>query len=232
MEAQTIIDHSSELVAAIAALGTAAYGLVDSTKAFAGGMSNPGFGYIRAALEPFLPPSSPSGFGRDAMLATLRANWLNGVTKAEQKATARSLARLALLRADSALIAGATGLDETQLRAMVTRIAAGEELDALQMTLLGQFDAIVAAVVDSAYERADQFYRNATKAGAALVAMGLALAGGYLLDGARGLAYLGSGSSGLAFLVGAIAVPIAPIAKDLTSTLSAAVAAVASLKRR
>jgi hypothetical protein len=39
-------------VAATGALGTAAFGLIDASKAIAGGMSNPGFGYIRKAVEP------------------------------------------------------------------------------------------------------------------------------------------------------------------------------------
>ena len=42
-----------EMIAAIAALGVAAQGLVDTSKFFNGGISRAGLGYIREALAPF-----------------------------------------------------------------------------------------------------------------------------------------------------------------------------------
>jgi hypothetical protein len=44
------------LVTAVGALGSAAMGLVDTTKLFGGGPSNFGFGHIEGALAPFLDP--------------------------------------------------------------------------------------------------------------------------------------------------------------------------------
>ena len=68
-----------KLIAAAGALGTAAFGLVDASKAFWGGMSNPGFGYIRKAVETLLATAGgATAFGRTEIMATLRANWLNG----------------------------------------------------------------------------------------------------------------------------------------------------------
>src|SRR5262245_32560916 len=89
------------IVAAAGGLGTAAYGRVDASKAVAGGMSNPGFGYIRTAVKPLIGGADGAGggataFGPVQILATLRANWLNGVAKADQKAKAKSLIRLGL----------------------------------------------------------------------------------------------------------------------------------------
>jgi hypothetical protein len=66
-----------------AGLGVAAMGLVDTSKAFSGGASNFGFGYIERALGPFLSAQGP--FDKDKILTTLRANWLNGVAKAESE---------------------------------------------------------------------------------------------------------------------------------------------------
>src|ERR1700730_18816007 len=81
-----------KLIAAAGALGTAAFGLVDASKAFWGGMSNPGFGYIRKAVETLLATAGgATAFGRPEIMATLRANWLNGVPQAVQKATAQWL---------------------------------------------------------------------------------------------------------------------------------------------
>jgi hypothetical protein len=76
-------------IAAIGALGTAAFGLVDASKALWGGPSNLGFGFIKECLEPFanaLAVADTSGVhGRDTFLNTLKANWLNGVPMADQK---------------------------------------------------------------------------------------------------------------------------------------------------
>ena len=76
-------------------------GLVDASKAFCGGPSNFGFGYIKTAIEPFLvkAPGAATAFGNVQVLQTLKANWLNGVAKAEQKAKAKALVHLGLLRA-------------------------------------------------------------------------------------------------------------------------------------
>src|SRR5207249_4183215 len=83
---------------AASALGTAAYGLVDASKAFGGGISNAGFSHIREAVVPLIGAPEPAAaqmFGRKDVLATLLANWLNGVPKADQKAAAKSLIHMA-----------------------------------------------------------------------------------------------------------------------------------------
>src|SRR5437868_6832316 len=80
-------------ITAMGALGTAAFGLVDATKAFAGGVSNFGFKDVLKALEPF--KSSLQG-GSPVWRDTLRANWINGVAKDDQKAAAKNLVRLGL----------------------------------------------------------------------------------------------------------------------------------------
>jgi hypothetical protein len=98
MPDNVLTGNITNLIAAAGGLGTAAFGLVDASKAVAGGMSNPGFGYIRQAVEPFVGTATggsatPTAFGPASILATLRANWLNGVAKADQKAVAKSLIR-------------------------------------------------------------------------------------------------------------------------------------------
>jgi hypothetical protein len=75
------IPNITDSIAAIAALGTAAYGLVDASKALWGGVSNAGFSRIKTALSPFNPALETL---RNSPWQTLRANWLNGVPKADQ----------------------------------------------------------------------------------------------------------------------------------------------------
>jgi hypothetical protein len=227
-------------MAAAGALGTAAYGLVDSSKAIAGGMSNPGFGYIRDALGPMIPEQGQGrgagAFGKKEILATLRANWLNGVAKSDQKAAAKSLIHMLLTPENAARLANATGVDAAGLAAAAQSISGGGQLSREQLNLLGHFDTIVSAILDSGYERADQFYRNVAKLAATLVAMALAGVGGGLIyhSGYPTLpisGYFGSSDFLVALLIGAVSTPLAPIAKDLSTALSTAVGAVSAVKR-
>ncbi len=238
------VNHIGGLLAGIGGLGTAAYGVVDTSKAFWGGASNIGFGFIRTAVEPFIQGSGDGSeqtvFGRTQILVTLRANWLNGVAKADQKAAAKSLIRLCLTRGNANQLAIAAGVDPAELSTVAQSINNGTPLSPQDINVLGRFDAIVSAVLDAAYERADQQYRNAAKGFAALVSIVIAAFGGGILFHAQVDAqaspwslsgYLCSKEFLFSILVGAGAIPLAPIAKDLSSTLVAAVGALRGTKR-
>lgn len=150
---------------AAAGLGTAAMGLVDSSKAFWGGPSNFGFGYIKTGLRKFLP--APHGvhapFGETQVLETLRANWLNGVAKADQKATAKALIHLELTKGTAKALAEAAGVDPDKLISLAQKVETGAPPDPTEIAALGQFDVVLSAVLDAAYERADQKYRTHAK---------------------------------------------------------------------
>src|SRR5579862_7876708 len=115
------------LISAAAALGTAAMGLVDSAKAFWGGPSNFGFGYVAEALDPFLirAPGTPTAFGKPEVLRTLKANWLNGVAAADQKAKAKALIHLGLATGNAAALANAAGVDPEKLTSLTRNISTG-----------------------------------------------------------------------------------------------------------
>ena len=217
-----------KLIAAAGALGTAAFGLVDASKALWGGVSRAGFGYVREAVEALLGPRVPGGtvFGHDQILETLRANWMNGVAKAEQKAVAKSLIRLMLTPASAASMADAVGVNAVNLTAAATNIENNTPLTPQNMAALGAHDVKVSAMLDFGYERGDQFYRNSAKIASAVCAILLSIAAKWIKDSTLG----GSGLP-MAILVGLIATPLAPIAKDLSTSLSTAVKAVGALKR-
>jgi len=102
-----------QYIAAAGGLGTAAFGLVDSSKAVMGGVSNSGFRFITMAITPLLPVASAQigqAFGPADVIKTLRANWLNGMAKADQKATAKSLIRMGITPANAATLAARTGI--------------------------------------------------------------------------------------------------------------------------
>jgi hypothetical protein len=213
------------VVAAISALGTAAFGLVDATKVFRGGVSNIGFNFIRAAIQPYV--AALRLVDRDDPFRTIKANWLNGVAKADQKAAVKSLIRLGLTSSTAASIAGgAPGIDAAQLAAVASKIDAGAGLDEAEITLLGRFDAIVDAQMDAGFERADQKYRNAAKVLAALIAIVLAFVGVWVIERDD----VGGRDFVLAFFIGLISTPLAPVAKDITSAVGAAVSALKATK--
>ena len=215
------------LVLAAGGLGTAAMGLVDASKAFWGGPSNFGFGYIASALKPFLDSldKRSSGLGKDDILRTLRANWLNGVNKADQKAKTKALIHLGLTQGSAEKLANAAGVDAGKLKSLAQKTAAGQQVTQEEINVLGQFDTALSAVLDAAYERGDQKYRNAAKVLAMIVAMVMAGLAGYFFFGG------GWQTVGKALLVGLAATPLAPIAKDLASSLQAAAGAVGAIKR-
>nr|WP_316654883.1 hypothetical protein [uncultured Gellertiella sp.] len=206
------------LIAAIAALGTASFGLVDASKMAYGGASRMGYGYLKQALQPYLPALAE--VNRADPLATVFANWINSVAKADQKAATKSMIRLGVTPSNAAEVArAAPGIDPAAFAGAAGRAYRGEKLSEEDFNLLSRFDAIVDVQLDAAYERADQFYRNGSKAAAVAVSVGLALTGSLMINGQDGK------DLGLAVLVGLLATPIAPISKDLASALTAAVQA-------
>src|SRR5260370_39263826 len=88
----------SKIVLAIGSLGTAAYGFVDATKGFGGGICNRGIGDIKAVISKLIPEQSvsESALTLTSVMETLRANWLNGMALTDQKAVAKSLVKLTL----------------------------------------------------------------------------------------------------------------------------------------
>jgi hypothetical protein len=80
----------------------------------------------------------------------------------------------------------------------------------------------VTALLDESYQHADQVYRNWTRALAALIAVALAFVGGWSLAGSW-QGFWWKPDMFLALLIGLLATPLAPIAKDLSTALSTAV---------
>lgn len=209
----------SGAVLAIGGLGTAAAGLVDTTKAAWGGVSRVGFGYIKKTMATLIPKATragtPPALSLESVYGTLRANWMNGMGMADQKSAAKALIKLNLTTATAGQMAAATGVDVKILTSVAEKLIAGnnEALTTQESNEFGRFDVLVSAMLDLAYQRGDQLYRNVCK----LVAMGFAV----LLGMAGMNSVFGAGHCGKGFLVGLLAVPLAPIAKDVASTIQA-----------
>jgi hypothetical protein len=232
------LNSISGVITAIGALGTASFGLVDATKVFGGGVSRCGLGDIRRALLPLFEGatdkkdlSTPLTYA--SVYANLKANWINGTDLGHQKEIAKSLLKLRLSATTAAVFAKGTGVDAEVLSEVAVALNMGMELTKEEADTYSRFDLALTALLDQAYQRADQRYRNSAKALAGVFSVAIALAGGWILSSPTLAVGTLHGSTApyspmtanfwFAALAGALATPLAPIAKDLTSALAAGV---------
>ncbi len=223
-------DQLTQLIEATGALGLASFALVDATKTLPnGGASELGFSHIAAAVERFLPTDSLNPSDADmatAILPTLHANWINGKPLTDQRAIAKSLIKLRLAPDTSARFAEATHVLPDLLAKVAAHMTDGSAIEPELMNAAGRFDLGLTSIIDAAYQRADQRYRNISRLLAGLISVALALIGGLMIVGVDDVrAFVTS------IFCGVLAVPLAPIAKDLTSALSAGVKVAQAAKK-
>jgi len=204
------------IIAAVGALGTAAFGLVDTFKALpGGGISRAGFKFIRQIVLQLAPPVSSldqTGLSRNSIVTSLLSQWINGTATADQVNIAKSLIKLRLTPDTASVLAQATGVDAFVLTEVAKNINSGTPLTQPQNDVYGRFDLLLTTLLDQAYERADQRYRNVAKFAAVPVAVALAVIAAVVVPSHINIPE--------AILIGLIATPIAPIAKDLSSAIT------------
>jgi hypothetical protein len=228
-------------IIAIGALGTAAFALVDATKIGRnGGISNSGFAFIQDAVREFFPGGKrriKSSSGEtltdvEKLLNILHSQWISGVALSDQKAIAKSLIKLRLTHQTADAYAAATLVDRSVLRTVATKITQGAELTQQEMNALGRFDLALTAILDEGYQRADQRYRNSTKVLASVVAVVLAMLGGFTMVDVPAREYFMGSDIWTFALAGIFATPLAPIAKDVASALQAGVKVAQAVRGR
>lgn len=219
-----------QLITAVGALGTAAFGLVDASKALIPWINDIGFGRIKRTAQSLTPGNSKNALSQDKIIANLKANWINGTDLNSQKSIAKSLIKLNLSPENADDLSKATGLDSKVLSAIATKIKNADPKNPLapsESDVYGRFDLILTALLDETYQHSDDDYRNWTRAIAAAVAVLLAVAGGFIVfNNLSALQVIGR-----SVLVGLLATPLAPIAKDLSSALATAVNAMQAVKK-
>jgi hypothetical protein len=212
-----------KIVLAIGALGTAAYGVVDVSKGFWGGVSNRGFGDIKSVILKFFPgapehDNNAPALALPSILRTLRANWLNGMALGDQKSIAKALIKLNLTEATAKGMADATGVSADLLTSVAGKLSTGDPLSKPETDVYGRFDLLLSASLDQGYQRGDQRYRNSAKLLAVPVAVLLALLGAWTVGGGG---HLEPVAAWRAVAGGLLATPLAPVAKDLASAIQA-----------
>lgn len=221
-----------DVITAIGGLGTAAFGLLEAIKPVIPWINRMGFNGIRKTVAALTPDEAGAGapvnaLPRAKILDTLLANWVNGNDLASQKAIAKSLIKMHLSAGNAAAVAAVANVDPTLLAGAAAGIAASIALNQQQSDAYSRFDLIVTAMLDESYQCADQIYRNWTRGWAAAIAVALSLLGGYVLQGT----YLHLTDFGIALVIGLLATPLAPIAKDISTALATAVNTLQLVKR-
>ena len=220
-----------DVIMAVGGLGTAAFGVLEAIKPVFPMINHIGFGGIRKAVTTLTPEEAGGGapvnaLPRTKVLDSLLANWVNGNDLANQKTIAKSLIKLHLSTGNAAALAAATNVDAALLIQAATSIEAGAALTQQQTDAYSRFDLIVTALLDEVYQHADVYFRNWMRGLAAAIAVVLAVAGGYVVT--NGFQNWGQLLS--AVLVGLLATPLAPIAKDVSTALATAVNTMQMLK--
>jgi hypothetical protein len=217
------MDKFDDVIATIAAmggLGLAAMALVDALKAVpGGGVSRIGFGHIRKVLRMFDKVLARAA--GDQWEAVVMAHWINGRDRDDQIGVIRSLLRLGLNPDTADQLAVIGNVDPAALGKVAGKLTAGSALSETEINLIGRVEAAVEARLDAAFDLAEQAYRNTARALSGLVAVVLAVTAGTLLSTPAAPI-----DPRIAALIGLLAVPIAPIAKDLVSALTASARAV------
>jgi hypothetical protein len=220
----TALTSLTTTIAAVGALGTAAFGLVDAFKVLpGGGISSAGFKFIRQAIFNLVPDVASlngTGLSRDSIVYTLQSQWINGTAAAAQINIAKSLIKLRLTPDTATALAKATGVDAGILSQIAASIQSATPLTTPQTDVYGRFDLLLTTLLDQAYQRADQRYRNVAKFAAIPMAVALAVIAARVIP--NQVTY------SQAVLIGLIATPIAPVAKDIASAISTAAQAIQS----
>ncbi len=228
-----LLNSLPTMVMAIGGLGAAAYALVDASKALpGGGPSMFGFDSIQGLVGKILPVGAIGSMpAYELVLETLRSNWINGMPSGDQKNVARSMLKLYLRAENAPDIAALLCLKPDDVSAVARLWREGPSSQPgtdPSAAVVGRVDLALTAYVDGAYQRADQRYRNQCKFLAGMAAIAMSTVSGAALFHADANA---AGMIFMSFIAGLIAVPLAPVTKDLASALQAGVKVAQSLRR-
>ncbi len=209
------IDFTS-IIMAVGALGAASAAIVEAIKFDR--VKNIGFRKITRIVTHDVLATLGNVYG-EAYLDYLKSLYREDRRGGKLKSLLRQGFRIALTPQTSATFAGILPtLNAARLAAAAQTIADGELPSQENAIALGQFEAALDARLEAALASADQHYGWAMRGLAMLTSVGLSVA-----VAASGIAPNDPKPSiGLAIIIGFAAVPLAPIAKDLVSAVSAA----------
>ncbi len=218
----TTLTGLTEFVLAAGALGTAAFGIVEAFKWTPLGLA--GFGQITKTLGRLME-TLEEAYGAD-YLHLLKSQYRTGRAKGDLRRTIRQGVRVGLNADNAARMAAFVGVtDKESLKAGTAILKSGDELKNEVRNAIGRFELAVDTRIDAALSLAQSDYVGTMRIAASTVAIVLALVAAYYLDADKfDIQWV------KAFIVGIVAVPLAPIAKDVATALRSAGKAVKAVK--
>lgn len=204
------------IILAIGALGTAAYGIVDGLKLF--GIGSIGFGKISSFLGPNLMKSLESVYGKDCK-QLLIAQYIKGRGQGDLVSTLRQGFKLGLPKLDLNQISNEfPEMDIEGLSGAADAVREGRDPEENEQIALARFDIVIDTKIEAAMALAESKYVNSIKLISAFVAVAISIFVSWKLSP------LGDSSSSIIYgvIIGLLAIPISPVAKDLAKAVTAA----------
>lgn len=206
-------------VIAAGALGTAAFGIVEGLKWTALGRG--GFSQIPKTLGDSLMGALEHAYGPD-YLDLLMAQYRSGRAKGELPRSLRQGIRIGLRPENAAGMADHVGVvDSDTLTVIAEKLMRDGKLEDDEKSRLARFELAVDARIDAALALAERTYLGWVRGWATIFSVGLALVAAVSIAGGIENAQWTS-----AIIVGIAAVPLAPIAKDVSKALQSAATAI------
>ena len=213
-----------ELVLAAGAVGTAAMGVTEGFKSIR--LKPLGYDRIESDLA-WAQDALKKAYG-DKFKPLMISLYRSGRRKGELPRILRQGVRIGLDADNAATMATIVGGDVTALlTSAASKASAGQELELEEKNVLGRFEIAADARIDAALSLAETAYANGIRLRAFFVALGLSLITAF--------AYIKTGQAEyqdliMAFIVGIVAVPLAPIAKDVANAFQSAAKAIGAKK--
>ena len=209
-----------ELVLAAGAVGTAAMGITEGFKSIR--LKPLGYQCIESELA-WAKEALQKAYG-DNNQSLLVSLYRNGRRQGELPRILRQGIRIGLDEKNAAGMASIVGGDVGGLlTSAATKATAGEDLEPNEKNVLGRFEIAADARIDAALSLAEQAYGNGIRFRAFIIALSLSLITAFI--------YIAMGKEKYdillkAFIVGLVAVPLAPIAKDVANAFQSAAKAI------
>lgn len=219
-------DYAGRIVMAIAALGTAAFGIVEGLKWTGIGLS--GYRTLQNTLGDAFLTALGVAYG-DKYDALLRAQYRRNAGDGSLSRTLRQGIRAGLRKDTADALAAEVGLtviSAEDLQALLSDTGVNSDLDDAQLRKLGRWELAIDMRVEAAVAAARARYVGCMRVYASLIAIAVALGVGWgmgIADDPRGML--------ACLVVGIAAIPVAPVAKDLVKALSAAASGVNKIRQ-
>jgi hypothetical protein len=256
MPDSTLLGNIPDYVAAVGALGVAAFGMVEALGKtlfvfpipgthIRLGLPYVGFNRVEDLLKK-VAPAMEASYGKD-FRSIVRQQYRAGRSQGQAPESIRQGVRLGLPflshAAAVSVIEAVWGLPAAAADSLATALttpvpvapppaADGAPAPApavvLDQALAGRFETALDTRVKAAFDLADQVYQTRAQFWAGVIAIGLSL--GYHYFTLDPKAPADAQGWAVALLIGLVAVPLAPAAKDLSSSLSDALSALGKLR--